>query len=470
MRALIVEPNVNQQRELVSVLRMAGQDVQLARSRQQAQELARGQRMHLILVDAALEGQSEGLFLLEELRQQGRIGAGTIVVVLDTVRETRHERAAEELHVDAYLVKPFSQSDLLSLLGDALQRKRTLRPLEDAIAQNNPEEILFLTETLLKAAPQFEEQVLTARGNALIGLGRWDDAEELFDTAYLAHPEAGWARLGAARAALAANRIEEALAYLQPPYPTHPDLLPAYDLLARAHIARGAYRHAQHALREAAQLSPLNLTRLRELIRLALLNGDRRVANEAGSQLVRRGKDAAQLTPADCINVVRCAVLLERPGVAPELLQEAQTRFPGNPDLAVLQSLVDAHEALRTDNIGHAQRRADHGRQLSLEAPGSPQGARLAADISTPEVILASIETCTRVGLPLSGLALAQALAEAQQSGSMSLTPLDARLLTRYQDELEAGRVRNRSTAPPPAPKPRSWLDKLYDWLETPLW
>ncbi len=132
-RILIVEDDRGISRGLAVGLTREGFYTQVAESGEAALEIAHGQPIHLILLDARLPGMS-GFEVCRQLRAEGK----RLPILMVTARDEEPDKVLGlELGADDYIVKPFSLRELISRIRAALRRTY------GDLAINNDEEIRF---------------------------------------------------------------------------------------------------------------------------------------------------------------------------------------------------------------------------------------------------------------------------------------------------------------------------------------
>jgi DNA-binding NarL/FixJ family response regulator len=118
---LIVEDDPDIRTALSSVLTDAGFGVRVAASGEEALESLRGEPPLLVLLDIRLPGVS-GYEVCRALRDRFRDGEMPIVFISGERREVFDRAAGLMLGADDYLLKPFSNEDLLACVRGLVRR------------------------------------------------------------------------------------------------------------------------------------------------------------------------------------------------------------------------------------------------------------------------------------------------------------------------------------------------------------
>jgi DNA-binding response OmpR family regulator len=132
-RILVVEDDRTLRHALAFNLFKEGYDAITAGDGETALQMAREQRIDLILLDVMLPGMS-GIELLRALRREGR----TLPVIVVSARSDEIDRVVGlKVGADDYVTKPFSRPELLARIEAALRRSRHAAdaPTADAESQ-----------------------------------------------------------------------------------------------------------------------------------------------------------------------------------------------------------------------------------------------------------------------------------------------------------------------------------------------
>jgi tetratricopeptide (TPR) repeat protein len=157
----------------------------------------------------------------------------------------------------------------------------------------------------------------------------------------------GWASLGLARAVFEQGRIDEARSTLEELVAANPQLMGAYDLLARCHDAAGKPALAQKILEEAVAISPHMVRRLRRLGEVAFDAGDVSVAEKSFKQVVAKARYSEFRNPEDHVNLVKALVTKGDSTQAGSVVRDLERTLRGNPAMEVCKAYASAllHEA-----------------------------------------------------------------------------------------------------------------------------
>lgn len=185
MSVLVADDNASGRQLAVELLQRWGMRVQAVEGGQEAvAELERAARAgdpyRLLLLDARM-WPVDGFMVAEQLRTQPEL-AVTTVMMLTSDRQRGEVARCGELGIPAYLLKPYSQSDLFDALMDALglaeiqhvsqeighELRRNRRKLHVLLAEDNS-----INQTLATRLLQKFGHSVDIAGNGLIAVEKW---------------------------------------------------------------------------------------------------------------------------------------------------------------------------------------------------------------------------------------------------------------------------------------------------------
>lgn len=281
----------------------------------------RSHRFDLILSDYYLEDGRDAQQLLEEMRLTHLIPRSTVYIVVTSERGYSNVVALAELSPDDYLLRPFTPDDLHGRLVRAAYRKHQLRHILQHLERNNPEAAIDACDQLAEQDGDFLYDALRYKGELLLQIGRAEEAERVFRNV-LAAREQPWAKMGLARALSDQGQADHATALASELLRDAPDFLAVNDFLATTLSELGRLDTAQQILQVAADRSPYNTRRQRQVGDLASRNGDLLAAEKAYGTVLERSRGSTLRSIDDFTNLSR--VLIERGDV------ESARRVLGN--------------------------------------------------------------------------------------------------------------------------------------------
>ncbi len=110
---LVAEDERNLVEALSFLMRRAGYEVAVARDGPQTVEMTRQLRPDLVLLDIMLPG-FDGFEVVAAIKRDSAGGQRPRIIMLTAKGHERDRRRAEELGVDDYVTKPFSNRDVVA--------------------------------------------------------------------------------------------------------------------------------------------------------------------------------------------------------------------------------------------------------------------------------------------------------------------------------------------------------------------
>ena len=274
--ALIIDSNASSRSLMAAQLRDLGVGTVKQTSRvRDARVLLEHGTYDIVLCDYHFDdGELSGQDLLDELRREQLLPYSTIFVMV--TGEASYSKVAEaaEAALDAYLVKPYTLASLADRLSHARQRKRTLKPIFDAIEAQDFETAADLCMKRFTERSRYWLYAARIGAELLLRLSRHADARTLYE-AIIEARTVPWAKLGVARSEIAAGNLPEARRTLETLIGEAPDYADSYDIMGRMQMDQGEIAGALETYRTAARLTPGCLLRGQRAGTLAYYMGER---------------------------------------------------------------------------------------------------------------------------------------------------------------------------------------------------
>jgi tetratricopeptide (TPR) repeat protein len=350
LSVLVVDPNPGMRGSLQNMLGQAGiTKVEYAMNAGTAIKQLTRRSYDVILCEYDLGGASDGQDgqqLLEDLRHHRLIGLLTIFIMLTSEAVYSKVLGAAELTPTDYILKPFTVDTLVQRLARAIERRTAFLPTFQLIGQGNLREAIRSCAKAETAHPRYATDFARLRAELLVSLKEYAEAGDVYKAIFDSRP-LGWAHLGLARTLFSLGRFEEARDSLGELIKANPQLMGAYDLLARCHEALGDRATAKQVLEQAVTISPHMVRRLRRLGEVALEAGDVATAEKSFKQVVAKARYSEFRTPEDHVNWVNALAKKSDTEQALNALRDLERSFRGNPALDVCKAYATAlmHEA-----------------------------------------------------------------------------------------------------------------------------
>ncbi|MCC7079313.1 MAG: response regulator [Burkholderiales bacterium] len=376
-RTLVVDDHPGMLASLSRALEACGiRSPHAVRSAREAVARLRNMRYDIVLADFDLGAGPDGQQLLEYCRNEHLLTPTAVFIMVTAERAYDRVMSAAELAPDDYLVKPFTEEALRLRLVRALERKKALAVIHELRALGRHADLLQACDRLIGAEPRFAFDLARTKGDALIALARYDEAQAVFEQV-LQTRAIPWARLGVARALEGLRRYAEARSVLTELLADAPEYLAAYDELSRLHGRCDNDDDAKAVLQMALEVSPNAVHRHKAIGELALRVHDLETAEAAYGAVVRKSRHGFAPNPDDHLTLSRIYMDRSKYPQALDALAEAKRTFPG---AAAVQASASAIESL-VHSKAESPRDARRALDEALAAAHSA-GVALAQDIT----------------------------------------------------------------------------------------
>lgn len=298
-----------------------------AKSGDEALEQLQRHPVDVVLCDHNMGDGRNGQQTLEEARGRAllKLGAAWIMVTAEQMQE--QVLGVVENAPDDYLVKPLGKALLHQRLERAVLRKRTLAPVEAALAAFDFKGAVQACDDLIARAPALRAELLRLKVRALLELEAFDEAADLcFEI--LTERDYPWALIALGRARLGVGSMRDARRFLGQAVQKQALAMEAYDSLAAIETAAGNHAAAKEILQQALALSPLSVPRQQALGDCASRDGDHAEAEKAYARAVRMGKDSCLARPEDAACLAMATFKHSGPDAAMKVVQEISRRNP----------------------------------------------------------------------------------------------------------------------------------------------
>lgn len=380
LRALVVDDSPGMRNALRLTLSNFGiTKIQMVANASEAIFQIKNRSYDFILSDFNLGEGRDGQQLLEELRHGNLISLETVFMMVTA--ESFYEKvvATAELAPDDYMIKPFSAELLRSRLTGILLRKRAFRDVYWHFQAQDLDASIAACDALIRDKPRYAVDALRFKGELLVALGRFEEAEALYQQV-ITMRAIPWARLGLARSLHLQKKVEAAEEELRDVLEHAPELVAAYDLLSEVCLEKKDATAAQAALEKGVAISAKTVRRQQKLGEVAYGNGDLDAARTAFDNVLEKGRHSIFVTPADFGNL--CRVQLEQGDLqaVSDTLKKNKSTLQANPEGQLVMAVTQSMAHTRTGNLPEAAKALDEA--ASLRAGGTRGDAQLMLDLA----------------------------------------------------------------------------------------
>jgi tetratricopeptide (TPR) repeat protein len=347
LSVLIVDPNPAMRGNLHNMLSQSSiTRIEYAVSAGTAIRQLSNKRFDIILCEYDLGNGSEdsgqdGQQLLEDLRHHKLIDRSAIFIMLTSEGVHSKVLGAAELTPTDYVLKPFTVDALLQRITRAVDRRELFLPIYNQIARGQLREAVKACREAEIAHARYAIDFARLRAELLVELGELAEAEHVYQ-GVIGTRHSGWAQLGLARCQFAQQRNDDARDTLERLLAVNPQLMAAYDLLARTYESMGQNVQAKKVLEDAVALSPHLVQRLRHLGEVSFESGDISGAEKAFKQVVAKARYSEFRDPEDHVNLVRALVRKGDASQASGVIRDLERSLRGNANTEACRAIANA--------------------------------------------------------------------------------------------------------------------------------
>jgi len=409
LRALVVDDMANMRQNIrIQIGQLGIPNVDQAGTPDEAISLIRRHHYDVVICDYNLNRETNGQQLLEHLRSQRILPAAAMFIMVTAESSYDLVASAAEFEPDAYLVKPLTGSRLLDRIERLLDRQAALRPVADRLQLKDVAGAVDECDRVLQGAPKWGLDALRIKGNALLELGKPEEAMDAYRKALRVRDDLVWAKLGIARCHHAAGQMEEARTAAADIIENNARYIPAYDLLARVAEAEGNEREVLEVLNQSYEVIP-SARRSRMVGDAAYRNGDLELAASSFGKALQHTRGSLTAQPSDLLALAQVHVDAGAPDLALQALASAPRHYAETPAFAATEAALQAQ--------AHAAR----GDSAAAEA--AYQSARGLADTTRGDAaVLALAKAAFSLGRDEEGSALLSSAVKADHENARTIS------------------------------------------------
>ena len=304
------------------MLQMFGcKEIAVAGNGNRALELCEATKFDFVLCDFNLGKGKDGYQLFEELKLRELLKSSTVFIMVSAETALQAVHGLVELQPDDYLLKPFSYKKLETRLVKALEKRKVLGGIYDALAVRDYKKALVECVKASKANSKYTLAIMRLKGEVLLNLKQPQLALDLYET-ILAHRDFSWAKLGKAIAYYHLADYTNSAILLNELCDLRETRIEALNWLSSIYAQRKCYSEAKDILVESVKLSPKNIPRQRALANISLLEGDWDIAQRCFKTVLDNTRFSVHEHIDHHFNYIHC--LLDR-AKSSNQLQQAKT-------------------------------------------------------------------------------------------------------------------------------------------------
>jgi len=399
------------------------QEIDSARNGLDAIELCLQKHYDVVLCDYNLGADKNGQQVLEELKHRNLLKNTDAFVIISAEAARDMVFGALEFQPDAYITKPVTQSILQNRLDGLIKQKESVKDINRAIdEQDYAKAISCCQRHLLKKSP-YQSWIVRTLADLFCLSGDNLSAQKLYDDV-IANRPLDWARLGKGKVLFHESKYAESIAVMEEIISERPELIEAYDWLARAQQKIGQPQKAQETLQMAVAISPRALSRQKQLAEISMANFDLNTASKAYRLSTQLSENSCQEAPETYLDYARCLSTIAEDDTGKEgrkiakeaarTLDKVRRKYKDNGSVNALTHMVEARVLNGQNNPGESDKALKKAEQCfaGLESP-------------TAGIVLEMAETYFAGGHPELASELLTHLASEHQNDQNVLNKID---------------------------------------------
>ncbi len=340
----------------------------------------RSKHYDIVLCDFNLGPGRNGLNILEEAKVRKYIGYSTIWVMITAEKSMAMFMGAAEIKPDDYLLKPFNGKMLEARLNRQIEKKRSLRPIEDAVAAQNYLDAISLCDEQLSGESRNTQDLLRIKSELLMTIGDLTAARALFEEV-LALRSVPWAKTGLGKTHFLDHDLPRAKEIFQEVLSENRMYLEAADWLAKTLEELGDTVAAQQVLQNATSLSPNTAARQKTLGDIAFKNGAVDLAQEAYEAAIKHNEDSVLKNPDSYAGLAKVLIDKGAAGDAVKILDNCRQQFKDEPEALLQAAMMESSAYQKLGQPEKAALAVAEAEKLMAGMSGTA-GARITIDMA----------------------------------------------------------------------------------------
>ncbi len=295
------------------------ESIHLARDANEAIAKCHELPFDFILCDFNLGDGKDGYQVFEALKAHDLLAPLNCFLMVSAESQRQIVHGMVELQPDDYLLKPFSYQQLAERIIRAVKHRIALRKIYVHLFERDYHSAITECDRSIVNKPDFTAAAMRIKGELLIKLRLFEQAEQFYQQVLQQYPKAAWARLGHALACFYQERWDDTELQLADLTQFDETKVEALDWLSRLYVKYRRFQIAHDTLYEAVLLSPKNITRQKTLANLASIIGDKPAAARINAKIVSAARHSLHDVAENYLNHARtlvdaayCGNVLER--------------------------------------------------------------------------------------------------------------------------------------------------------------
>lgn len=314
--------------------------IKAAQNGEEAIEYMEEDKFDLVFCDYNLGKGKDGQQILEEAKHRSLLNYSSIYMMVTAENTSSMVMGAIDYMPDDYISKPFNRTVIHSRLKKLLDKKENLNDISQAISNKNYKKAVLLCDSLLKNKPVNRFDLLKTKGDALIKLGEYDKAADMYED-IIEERDIPWAYMSLGRVRYYQDNFDEALEIFNGLIKENSSNVAAYDWLAKTYEALEEFDKAQEALSIGITKSPKSIVRQRRLAQVACKNGDIETATSAYENAINVGKHSFLKQPDDYNALAKTLINSDKHDDAMKVVEKITKDFKGDPNAEMVAAMTE---------------------------------------------------------------------------------------------------------------------------------
>lgn len=290
------------------IAKLGVRSVRIVQSAEGAISDCKREKFDIVIADLHLgNNKKNGYQFIEEVRIHKLAKADTIFVMVSGDSHRPIVLGSIERNPDDYIIKPFSQAQLVNRMSKASEKKQVLKPIFVEIHKNDWESAINACHEVAKTTNKYKQACTLLLTELYWRTQEYEKALEIINTVLEQKP-LPWAQVALAKTKLFMNEYDEAAAIAKAVIAARLLALEGHDILANCYINMNRFPDALQQIRLSIDLSPYSIERQYLGAAIGRLNGDFEFAKQCCKELFEQSKRSVHRDLSHMCNFVRAII------------------------------------------------------------------------------------------------------------------------------------------------------------------
>ncbi len=286
---------------------LGGSNIAIAKDAAQAAKLCQASAFDIIISDLKLGNGPTGLQLLELLRVNNLIDVSTLFLLVSEELQRPPLMGKAEIQPDDYILKPFSPPTLSIRMAKAMGRRRQLKPIYAALADNDIKQAIISCKKEMDKTSRYRQFCSIILIELLWRLGDYKKALQ-FLTPLLNDQQLPWAVIAMARTQLYLQQFTDATETARSILDNRMVAPDAHEVLAQCLLRADQLSQACIEVKQAIDLAPHSIDRQYLGCEISQAAGDFEFAKQCCLQMLEQTRHSIHRSVGHLCNYIRAIV------------------------------------------------------------------------------------------------------------------------------------------------------------------